>query len=678
MITVSINEKCRKILDLLLDRNEYVTLQQIAIELKISKRSVYYELCKINEWLSGYHIPELEIVRGKGLFIEPAMRQITEEMLQKESNKMDYVFSPMERVKLIICRTIYSHHPVYIEQFSEYCQVSRNTIFSDLRVVVNQLQEYNLALEYKPKIGYLIHGDIIRVRALFLLYFTTLLPLFEDGVLPFFDQNEIRTNLEKLKAIATELKTQYVDGVLLSLAALLPTMALTRETPYFPDLRPKEVQKTREYQLVEQYFPTLHEKEKIYLCLHLMGSRTAMPAERIFADSINQSIYELVKALIAEFEKKACIAFHNRDELEHSLFTHISTSIYRYQYGIQIGNPIYEDVMREYPNLFDITKNVCKYMEQLVGLPIPDSEVAYLTLHFGAHLTASNIEDQPLRILIVCANGVSTGNMLKREIQQLLPQAKIVAVVAAIDAVCVQSVCDLVISTVRVKSAIPHLLVPPILTDYDRHAILSHPLIKQNKQFHESSILFNILKKYVQEEDYDHVKRDIRNYFQGGNEIIDFSSTVKQPGLIEFLQAKKIIITKEKFSWQEAVRYAGKVLQDAGSIEKRYLDTVISQLQYYGPFMFVAPGLILIHAKPEDGANRLDVSMTIFKNPVVFSPFYQAKVAITLATEVREKHLRIIKEIMAVFSVESRIDAISKLEDDISIIDYLQEIILDD
>lgn len=676
MITVSINEKCRKIVDLLLEQAEYVSLQQIALELKISKRSVYYELCKINEWLNGYQIPELEIVRGKGLFIEPAIRQLIEDMLQKEGNHEVYVFSPMERVKFIICYTIYCNHPVYIEQFVEYCQVSRNTIFSDLRVAVRQLQEYNLTLEYKPKKGYFISGDMIPMRALYLMYFISLLPLFEDGVLPCFDQNEINTHLVKLQTIATELKTQYVDGVLLSLAALLPTMYHTQETPFFPDLKQDEVEKTREYRLVTQYFPNLHEKEKIYLCLHLMCSRTA--TKKMFAENANQSVYEIVNALIAEFEKKACIVFCNRNELEQSLFSHISTSIYRYQYGIQVGNPIYNDVIREYPNLFEITKNVCKYMEQFVGLPIPDSEIAYLALHFGGHLTVSNLEDQRLRILLVCVNGVSTGNMLRREVQQLLPRAEIVAVVAAIDAICVQTVCDLVISTVKIKSEVPHILVPPILSDYHRRAILNHPLIKQSKQFHDSNDLFALLKKYIQEDDYDYVKRDLIHFFQGGNEIIDLSSPKKQPGLIDLLRNQKIVMTEETFNWQEAVYYAGKTLLDAGSIEKQYLDTAISQLQHYGPFMFVAPGLILIHAKPEDGANGLDVSMTIFKNPVVFSPLNEAKIAITLATEERERHLRIIKDIMTVFSVESRIDTISALEDEASILDYLQEIILSD
>ena len=50
----------------------------------------------------------------------------------------------------------------------EECTVSRNTIFNDMRIVVSQLQAYDLKLEYESKKGYFITGDAIRIRAMFL------------------------------------------------------------------------------------------------------------------------------------------------------------------------------------------------------------------------------------------------------------------------------------------------------------------------------------------------------------------------------------------------------------------------------------------------------------------------------------------------------------------------------
>ncbi|MBE5967240.1 MAG: transcription antiterminator [Lachnospiraceae bacterium] len=672
-----INSRCKEILKLLLAAEDYVPVQRIAVETKVSRRSIYYDLCKLNDWLSVYNIPELEVERRKGILIPQEIKKKIESIIEDESREDSYVFSPTERVKIIICYIIHMGKPVYIEQLSEYCQVSRNTIFNDLRIVVNQLQEYNLSLAYESKKGYRIEGDIIRIRALFFLYFNTLMPLLDSGVMSFINHLEVNPYYEKLKKIESELNTEYVDGILISLAALLPLMYKSLEKPYFPNLRVNEIKRTQEFQLVKAYFSDLDAQEQIYLCLHLLGSRVAVKGNEMFDNSANQSVYEITKALVAEFEKKACVFFNDKDELERELFMHINTSLYRYQYGIQIGNPLCNDVIREYPNLFDITKYVCKYLAQLVGLPISDSEVAYLALHFGAHLKASKPLNERIRILIVCVNGVSTSNMLKKELQKLLPQAQIVDVVAAVDVIQVQNICDLVISTVKIKSLVPVIVVHPILTDYDRKAILSHKLIAKKRKLSDSDELFDVIKKYVKEEDYEKLKLDLVKYLYVEKDNIHVEKEYTRKGLLSFLSRNRIDITKEEFTWQEAIHFAGERLIQYGSIEKKYLGRIVSQIQYYGPYMFIAKGLVLAHAKPEDGVNHLDVSMTIFKKAVRFSEYNEANVIITLAAEDQEKHLKILKDIMSIFAEEQmeHMNKIVKLDSEEEILHFIQQCI---
>ncbi|CVI69165.1 putative licABCH operon regulator [Clostridiales bacterium CHKCI001] len=676
MGTVYINARCKKILYLLLTHDNYMSLQQIAKETGVSKRSIYYDLCKINELLTSYHIPELEVVRGKGILISAENKKQIESIVENEQGEESYIFSPTERVKIIICYIIHNPEATYIEQLSDYCEVSRNTIFNDLRVVVNQLQDYNLTLYYESKKGYHIVGDVIRIRALFFLYFNTLLPLFDSGVLTFIKREDLNIYWSKLKSIEKELNTTYVDGILFSLSALLSVIYNnSTDEPYFPNLKKEELVKTTEFQLVQKYFPDLKETEQTYICLHLLGSRIAAPTNDIFEDNSNESVYEITKALVSEFEKIACVIFEEREELERALFVHINTSLYRYQYGIQIGEDMTDDVIREYPNLFDITKLASKYLEQLVGLPIPDNEVAYLALHFGAHLKISRSLNEQLRILIVCVNGISTGNMLKREVQKLLPHAKIVDVVAAIDVINIQEICDLVISTVKIKSVVPTITVHPILTDFDRKTILNHHLVAKRKQLMESDALFDIIKKYVNEDDYANLKLDLSKYFQGNLNGFGLPFSEEPLGLIEILAEDRIQITSKTFSWTEAIRFSGKLLLEMNSIERRYLDNIIAQIRYYGPYMFIAPGLMLAHAKPEDGVKSLDVTLTVFQKPVQFSEFHEARLIITLAAEDQEKHLKILKDIMTIFSIQSRVDEIASLSTKESILQYMKHII---
>lgn len=673
MSTAYMNARCRKILDLLLRNDDYMPLQQLAAETGVSKRSIYYDICKINEWLVETGIPEIEAVRGKGALLDDETKRRIEAAVENEDNEEGYIFSPTERVRIIICYIVHQGEPVYIEQLTDYCQVSRNTIFSDLKAVTTQLTEYGLTLDYSPRTGYRITGDLIRIRALFFMYFSSLLQLFHSGVLTFINREQIEGYLDTLAKLQSELNVKYVDGILLSLAALLPLMYQDGEKPVFPDLREEEIVRTKEFSLIRKYFPDLDRQEQLYLCLHLLGSRVATQTEEMFDKGSDRTAYEITKSLIAEFEKVACVIFDRRDELERALFLHIKTSLYRYQYGIQIGNPISEDVIREYPNLFEITKLASRYLEQVVGLPIPDSEVAYLALHFGAFLKGEKSQDEKLRILIVCVNGISTGNMLRREITRLLPDSKITGVVALPDVVNMQDQCDLVISTVKLNSLVPSVVVHPVLTDYDRRLILNHRLIRGRQNTSDEEGIMEALRPYISEKDMDGARRSLERYLEGKKPEDELPANRESLGLIDFLEKGRVNVTSENYKWQDAVRFAARKLLDEGSIEQRYVDTIISEVRYYGPFMFVMQGLVLAHAKPEDGVNGLDVSLTVFKEPVRFSEFYEAKVIITLATVDQERHLKILSDIMDAFAIESRVDELAALNSPEEILEAVSE-----
>lgn len=673
----NLSERCMRILNLLLQENGYTSLQKLADKTGVSRRSIYYDICSLNEWLDLHYLQDLEVVRGKGILIPGEDKEKILAALEEKEQGDYYVFLPSERVDVIICYLIHSRQPVYIEQLTELLQVSRNTIFGDIKVAVQKLREYELDLEYRPRTGYEVTGDPVRARALFFLYYSSLRPLIDSGALQLENQEEIQEYYERLEKIRESLHVDYVEGVLSALAALLPLMHHPKgeSSLSFPGLRREEICASQEYRLAGEYFPELAEDEVIYLTLHLLGSRLTITTEEIFEEKSDKSVFGITKALVTEFEKIACVTFEDRETLERALFIHIKASLYRYQYGIQIGNPMSDDVVREYPNLFEITKNVSKYLEQMIGLPIPDSEVAYLALHFGAFLKTSSSGGRRLRILIVCVNGVSTGNMLRREVAKLLPEADIIGVVPAINAVHVQDTCDLVISTVRVQSIIPVIVVNPILTDDDRSYILHHRLIasSHNRQILES--LFSVMKKYTDESRYKELRQDLLNCLSGaGHTAADLPLFGEKPGLAQILRPSLITFCETTPAWIDAVYLAGGPLVDSGCISGKYLDTIVSQTTYYGAYMFITNEIMLAHAKPENGANYLGLSLGIFRNPIPFTGGRKARLIFVLAAEDNERHFRILNQLLTIAQSETLLSGIIDAPDAVAVIDLLRGI----
>lgn len=645
MAMLYINARCRQILNVLLSHADYVSVNAIAKALQVSRRTVYYDIDKINLWLEQAGLSHLEIVREKGLYLSQQEREKIQTMLESDSENQVYIFSPEERIKIIICYVIYAQEAIYMEQFTDCFAVSRNTIFADLKEVTKKLKKYDLKLDYQPKQGYIILGDPVRVRALFILYFNEMETLFKSGVIRFFNQKQIQDYYHTLKKIEQTLEISYVDGVLYSIAALVPLLYQHRTAIRFTDLKQTEIVKTQEYALVQKYFSDLEPEEQIYLSLHLLGSRVNLVPDEYFESDSKTYVYDLTKSLVSEFEKVACVTFDKREELERALFVHLNTSLYRYRYGIQIGNILGDDVMNEYPDMFAITKIAVKRLEKQIELPIPDSEVAYLTLHFGGFLKIPSEENEHLRILIVCVNGISTGNMIKREVHKLLPFAEIVGVVAAVHLINAQNICDLIISTVKINSIVPSITVHPVLTELDRRSILNHRLVAPRNVEIQKERLFQIVKKYVNPADYPNLLKDLTVYIQRDMQH-DVWGEEEEYNLLSILDESRICIFPDRCSWQNSVRIAGRCLLDNRSIEPKYLDTMITQLQYYGPYMFLTENVLLAHAKPEDGVNCLDVSMALFRESVWFSDSKKAKIIWVLAAEDQEKHLKILQDIL--------------------------------
>lgn len=70
--------------------------------------------------------------------------------------------------------------------------------------------------------------------------------------------------------------------------------------------------------------------------------------------------------------------------------------------------------------------------------------------------------------------------------------------------------------------------------------------------------------------------------------------------------------------WEDAVDQAGALLVDAHICEPRYVTAMRQAIQEYGPYVVVAPGVAMPHARPEQGALRPGVAVVTLLQPVEF------------------------------------------------------------
>ncbi|HVX68768.1 MAG TPA: PTS sugar transporter subunit IIA [Mycobacteriales bacterium] len=70
--------------------------------------------------------------------------------------------------------------------------------------------------------------------------------------------------------------------------------------------------------------------------------------------------------------------------------------------------------------------------------------------------------------------------------------------------------------------------------------------------------------------------------------------------------------------WAAAVRAATQLLVTSGAVSERYADRCVNIVREQGPYIVIAPGIALAHARPEDGAHALGLAAVCLAEPVRF------------------------------------------------------------
>ena len=90
-------------------------------------------------------------------------------------------------------------------------------------------------------------------------------------------------------------------------------------------------------------------------------------------------------------------------------------------------------------------------------------------------------------------------------------------------------------------------------------------------------------------------------------------------GFIDFvLSARSVAAKIAAEDWEDAVLKGGDSLFRTGCCEYRYLEAIVEKCREVGPYIVIAPGIAMPHARPEQGAKGIGFSLVTLSSPVEF------------------------------------------------------------
>lgn len=128
---------------------------------------------------------------------------------------------------------------------------------------------------------------------------------------------------------------------------------------------------------------------------------------------------------------------------------------------------------------------------------------------------------------------------------------------------------------------------------------------------------------------------------------------------MELLKKENVQICDTAADWRDAIRIAVKPLEEHGYVQARYKEEIISNVEKMGPYIVVADNIALPHARPEQGALKTQIGVTLFRENVVFDgKEMPARLFITLAAKDSSSHLDALMEISELLADETTVGQI--------------------
>lgn len=478
----------KKILELLVEYRNGVTVEELKQLLQVSRRTIYREISSIEATLAQLQI-QIVKPRGAGYRLVGEEFQI-EELKRKLSLDEEEAFDTVERQQALAVVLLLAEEELTMEALAIDFEVSVSTVNADLTVIETTFPDYQLQLERRKSRGVIVVGgekerrqilsSLIYTRVNEYDFFQYMHQLTSDAQpLPqnFFLQQVSPRSLFWAKQIILhnpdKLFTEVIDNqlqqILLILAISIDRIVsghMLSQTVDSHRIRKDSLQVARQIMnfMEQQLGETINENERNFFARQLEGLNYKIP-QNIFLESFDVELSYKIKELIRLTAGETGIDFRKDETLFYDLMAHMAAALKRpVALGQQHHNPLLEKVINEYHQLYLGVKKALKQV--FPEHELSQDELGYIVIHFATSLER-NPGSRDLAVLVLCSSGVGTAKILESRILKFLPEVEQVEVarISQMERLHFEQY-DMILSTIFLPGfQLPYKVISPLLLD---------------------------------------------------------------------------------------------------------------------------------------------------------------------------------------------------------------------
>ncbi|CAM2872334.1 transcriptional antiterminator bglG [Streptococcus acidominimus] len=430
-----LNTKEKMILQYLYQhRGDYSTSKVLADYLSYSDRTVRTYIKKLSSDLSvaetGFTIVSKQ---GFGYQLEIVDDDTYHQFLVENDLAVGLDYGDIEnRHKAILNKLIFEEETVLFDDLADQLFVSRSTLSSDFKKIRSQLAKYQLSIESKPYRGVYVLGDEQDKRHFIMDYFFG--DQFHQNMTHFVgkDMLSLPLSLEELTIIVLDecrnqglkLSDYAIQNLVIHLGLAiqrfqkgfriapidLDTEKYSKELSVAQNISKRLSNRLKEIELIPK-------EETAYIALHLISKSISDEESSQVMANLRQEVVFALEAC----DLKEGYEFLNDMSLIEGLLTHLEILLERLINNVHLDNPLLDDIKSRYLDIFKLTTEFMSSLPVFQSYMLSEDEMAYVALHFLASIERQK-EKNKLNVLVICATGFGSAQMLKNRIINELGQ----------------------------------------------------------------------------------------------------------------------------------------------------------------------------------------------------------------------------------------------------------------
>lgn len=184
--------------------------------------------------------------------------------------------------------------------------------------------------------------------------------------------------------------------------------------------------------------------------------------------SLDAEVEEVVREVVTAAADEFLVDIVH-DDFVARLALHVQNLLHRAREQAWSRNPLTRSLKSTYPMIFEVAVFIASRLQQRLGIPLPDDEIAYIAMHVGGRLERSRRADQLLTATIVCPGYYDLHELLRSSVDRSLGRAvEVVGVETRVDPDWGSIDTDLVLTTIDPPTTSDRIVrIQPFLTVAD-------------------------------------------------------------------------------------------------------------------------------------------------------------------------------------------------------------------